>query len=185
MKHKDELTKYTATIIKVFAFLIVAAMVVSLLTIYGEITNKAISIESDISRIDIDLENKLNIHTANVKNMANVKDENVEALKEVIKGSFGERTAGYGGKNVLAFMRRNNINFNNKLFLNLQLEMDAGRAEYLMAKPAKIYACREYEELLRPYWARKSLAMAGFPTIDLVESCKVFTVWSDSEKQYL
>ncbi|ATS94044.1 major capsid protein [Pectobacterium phage DU_PP_V] len=166
----------------VLAGLFALALVIggTLFASYVSATNEGARFENQIVLLNQDSENKLSTYTVKIQEMIQVPEMYQNDLKEVIKATFEGRYGSGGSKAVMQWIQENNLQFDSKLFVNLQTVIEAGRDEFRIAQTLKLQECRNYRTNLDYFWKGYWLKFAGFPKKNLDTLCQVI---SDSRTQ--
>ena len=140
---------------------------------YVNTSNEGTRYEVGIEKQHKATQNVLSAYTLKVQEMAQVPDKYKEDLKGVISATFEGRYGKDGSKAVMQWIQEQNLQFDSKLYLNLQAVMEAGRDEFKLAQDKKLDICGNYEAA-RGYVVKGwFLGFAGFPKKDVDTLCKI------------
>lgn len=135
--------------------------------------NSGVRYEAQIEKFHKSSQNTLSSYTLKVKEMAQVPDMYVTDLTKVIESTFQGRYGQDGSKAVMQWIQEQNLQFDSKLYLNLQAAMEAGRDEFKLSQDRKLEICTQYEQELGYFWKGMWMSIAGYPKKDLDVICKV------------
>lgn len=140
---------------------------------YSSTYNMAVASEESIQNLQRKSESVLSNYTIGIQEMAQVPAQYKKHLEEIVKASMEGRYGENGSKAVQQFLVEQNIPFNDKLYLNLQNSMAAGRREFQNSQQRLMDACRNYKLEINSFMTGKLLAIQGFPKINLENYCEV------------
>jgi hypothetical protein len=135
--------------------------------------NSGVRYEADIEKFHKSSQNTLSSYTLKVQEMAQVPDMYKNDLKDVIEATFQGRYGKDGSKAVMQWIQESNLQFDSKLYLNLQAVMESGRDEFKLSQDRKLEICTQYEKELGFFWKGMMMSFAGYPKKDLDVICKV------------
>lgn len=135
--------------------------------------NSGVRYEAQIEKFHKASQNTLSNYTLKVQEMAQVPDMYKNDLKEVIDATFQGRYGKDGSKAVMQWIQEQNLQFDSKLYLNLQAVMESGRDEFKLSQDRKLEICTQYEQELGYFWKGMWMGFAGYPKKDLSTICKV------------
>lgn len=140
---------------------------------YVSAYNTGVRYEAQIEKFHKASQNTLSNYTLKVKEMAQVPDMYVADLTQVIESTFQGRYGKDGSKALMQWIQEQNLQFDSKLYLNLQAVMESGRDEFKLSQDRKLEICTQYEQELGYFWKGTWMGIAGYPKKDLDTICKV------------
>ncbi len=145
----------------------------SLFGMYISAYNSGVRYEAQIEKFHKSSQNTLSNYTLKVKEMAQVPDMYVSDLTKVVEATFQGRYGQDGSKAVMQWIQEQNLQFDSKLYLNLQAVIESGRDEFKLSQDRKLEICTQYEQELGYFWRGMWMGVAGYPKKDLDVICKV------------
>lgn len=140
---------------------------------YVSAHNTGVRYEAQIDKFHKASQNTLSNYTLKVQEMVQVPAMYKDDLKSVIEATFQGRYGKDGSKAVMQWIQEQNLQFDSKLYLNLQAVMESGRDEFKLSQDRKLEICTQYEQELGYFWKGMWLGIAGYPKKDLDTICKV------------
>jgi hypothetical protein len=154
---------------------LVAILIVFLITSYISANNYGASIESQLNAARENNQNILAQYQQKVLESVQVPDMYKNDLKEILTAEMSGRYGSEGSEAVFQFLQERALNFDSKLYLNLQDVISSGRKDFEKGQTVMIDIKRAYEASLNYFWKGMWLRISGYPKIDLNEYKPVIT----------
>jgi hypothetical protein len=158
----------------VFAVVVIAVLLIVFSFLgaanFGNTSDKGVTAQVEVNK------NTLAQYVQKIQEMAQVPEMYKNDLKEVISAAIGGRYGANGSQATWQWIKEHNPSLDSKIYVKLQETIEAGRTEFQTNQNVLIDKCRQYETILDSYTIRGvMLRFAGFPKIDLKDSCKIVT----------
>jgi len=148
-----------------------AAVAGSLFLMYQSLYDTAITWENEIEKKNNESETVLSTVTLTIQETAGVAGMYADDLKDVVKATYEGRYGSKGVQATMTWIKEQNHQLDNTLYLKLQNVIEGGRKEFQISQNRKNEVCQEYKKT-REYLVRGALLrMAGFPKKDMAALC--------------
>lgn len=155
------------------AFGVLAVFVMGVVGSFTSNYNTVVRFETNIEKFDSASKNVLSAYTTRIKEMAQVPDMYTEDLRKIIGDTMNGRYGDGGSKAIMQFMQESQINFDSKMYNNLQAEMAQGRAEFKLSQDKKLDVCAGYENHRNFLFSGFMTNLSGFPKKDVDKLCAI------------
>lgn len=153
---------------------VVAALVGGTIAMgYISAYNEGNETEKQISFLNQESENRLSHYTVSIQEIASIPDAYKEGLKDVLKSTLEARYGDTGNKSAISFIKEHSVNFDSKLYENVQRAIKSGREEFRISQTRKIEVCRNYQTSLGYLWKGTFMKWAGYPKLNLADVCAI------------
>lgn len=142
---------------------------------YVGAANKGNQTENQIDQLSQSSASSLSNYTMRIGEMAQVPEKAKDHLKELVEAQMSGRYGADGSKAVFQFLKEQNISIDQRLYLNIQAEMSAGRKEFEITQNRILGQCKTYKDDLGNVWSGFWLRTAGYPKADLKTVCRAVT----------
>ena len=134
---------------------------------YVGASNKGNQLENQIDQLSQSSASSLSNYALRITEMAQVPDKAKNDMKELVEAQMSGRYGPDGSKAVFQFMKEQNLPVDQRLYLNIQSEMSAGRKEFEITQNRLMSTCRAYKNELGNVWSGFWLGLAGYPKVNL------------------
>jgi hypothetical protein len=155
----------------VFILSIVAIFVIS----YWTANNYGAKTEAQLKSMRDDNQNILAQYQQKIMEATQVPDMYRDDYKKILEAEMSGRYGADGSKANFQWIQEHALNFDSKLYTNLQEMIAAGRKDFEQGQRRMLDARGKYEGELNTTWRGTFLGMAGYPKIDLKEYQPVIT----------
>lgn len=154
------------------AVLIVLIGIGGTVSMYTSAHDTAVSYESNIKKYYDASESQLSTYTLTIQEKVQVADKYKDALKGTIEAYFKGRE-GVDQKFVMSQIQQQVPNLDPKIYQELMVTIEAGRAKFNNYQNMKIEQCTEYAKFRKGFWNSKILDANTFPGKDIEHLCTV------------
>ncbi|UCR74602.1 virion structural protein [Pectobacterium phage vB_ParM-25] len=155
----------------VVAMLLSGAVIVGVTVAYVSAYNEGNKSEEQIKYLNTESENRLSSYTNSVLEQAQIPEKYKDNLKDVLKTALEARYGDTGNKSTISFIQEHAVNFDSKMYENIQATIKSGREEFRISQTRKIETCRNYRTSLGYFWKGTFLKFAGYPKVNLDDVC--------------
>lgn len=174
------------TIIEEYKMKAVLALVVTLIATvllgaavaffsYVSANNYGVKVEAELKASRDNNQNILAQYQQRVLEAAQVPDMYKDDFKEVISASMTGRYGDNGSQAMFQWIKEHDINFDSKLYANLQDIIAGGRKDFENGQRKMLDIRKGYEAQLGYFWRGLWLRIAGFPKIDFKDYQPIVT----------
>lgn len=159
------------------AVIIVLAIIVSAV-VYGvsayiSAANSGAQIEANIKMLNSNSENVLSAVTTNIKEQAGITNVYAKDFQDSLTAAMSGRYGSDGSKAAMQWIKEQNPALDSSIYGKVQDIINGGRKEFQTSQTRKLEVCRDYDARLKFVVGGFFLRLAGYPTIDLKDTCKV------------
>ena len=137
--------------------------------------NYGASVESQLKASRDDNQNILAQYQQSILEMVQVPDMYKEDFKQIIQAEMSGRYGSDGSKATFQWIQERALNFDSKLYTNIQEKIQAGRKDFENGQRRMIDIRKGYDASLNFFWKGFWLNLAGYPKINLDEYKPVVT----------
>lgn len=164
---------------KLGAILTIGALIIavicagSLFSTYTGTHDKAVKFESNIKRLNDASKSQLSNFTLTLRDKAQIPEMYTKDLQSVI-GTYFEGRGKQDITMVKSFMQQHMPKFDTKLYEDLMITINAGRAEFNNIQQQKIDQCADYQAFRQGFWSSKFMP-AQYPSRNIEKLCQVIS----------
>lgn len=137
--------------------------------------NKGNQMENSIDELRQNSASNLSNLTMVVTEMAQVPEMATDHLKQIIEAQMSGRYGQDGSKAVFQFLKEQNLQVDQRMYLNIQAAMSGGRKEFEITQNRLMSTCRAYKNEVGNVWSGFWLRLAGYPKANLAVVCRAVT----------
>jgi hypothetical protein len=163
---------------KYFGIIVAALITVLALvstTSYITANNYGARVEATLIKERDNNQNILAQYQQAVMEMVQVPAMYKDDLKEVISSEMSGRYGAEGSKANFQWIKEHALNFDSKLYVNIQEKIQAGRKDFERGQTRMLDVRSSYESSLGSFWRGMWLGIAGYPKINLADYKPVVT----------
>ncbi len=135
--------------------------------------NTAVDYEADIDKFDKSSQNTLSNYNLTIAEKIQLPERYKADFLEVLRATFGGRYGPEGSKATFQWIQERNIPFDNALYKDISIAIQAGRAEFKASQDRKLEICADYTKYtVRPI-NKFILGLVGFPSDDIPTKCRI------------
>lgn len=142
---------------------------------YVSAANNGNQMENTIDNLRQSSASNLSNLTQTIQEQAQVPEMATDHLKQIIEAQMSGRYGGDGSKAVVQFLREQNLQVDQRMYLNIQAAMSGGRKEFEITQNRLLSQCAAYKNDLGNVWSGFWLGLAGYPKADLKVVCRAVT----------
>lgn len=142
---------------------------------YVGAANKGNQMENSIDELRQNSASNLSNLTQSIQEQAQVPEMAKDHLKEIIQAQMSGRYGADGSKAVFQFLKEQNLQVDQRMYLNIQATMSGGRKEFEITQNRLMSTCRAYKNEVGNVWSGFWLRLAGYPKADLKVVCRAVT----------
>ena len=146
---------------------VIALFVIIVISSYVGANNYGAKIEAELRASLEQNKNSLSQYEQRVMEMVQVPNMYKDDLKDVINTAMTGRYGEDGSKASMQWIREHSLNYDSKLYANIQDVIAGGRKDFENSQKRMIDIKRNYEGQLGSVWRGAWLRIAGFPKEDL------------------
>lgn len=137
--------------------------------------NKGNTMENSIDQLRQSSASTLSNLTQNIQELAQVPEMATDHLKQIIEAQMSGRYGQDGSKAVFQFLKEQNLQVDQRMYLNIQAAMSGGRKEFEISQNRLLSQCTSYKNEVGNVWSGFWLRQAGYPKADLKVVCRAVT----------
>ncbi|QKE54356.1 putative structural protein [Salmonella phage vB_SalM_SA002] len=137
--------------------------------------NKGNQMENSIDQLRQASASTLSNLTQTIQEQAQVPEMATDHLKQIIEAQMTGRYGADGSKAVFQFLKEQNLQVDQRMYLNIQAAMSGGRKEFEISQNRLLSQCRAYKDETGNVWSGFWLRLAGYPKADLAVVCRAVT----------
>lgn len=137
--------------------------------------NKGNQMENSIDQLRQSSASVLSNLTQTIQEQAQVPEMATDHLKQVIEAQMSGRYGADGSKAVFQFLKEQNLQVDQRMYLNIQAAMSGGRKEFEISQNRLLSTCRAYKDETGNVWSGFWLRLAGYPKANLAVVCRAVT----------
>lgn len=137
--------------------------------------NKGNTMENSIDQLRQNSASNLSNLTMAITEQAQVPEMAKNDLKEIIEAQMSGRYGADGSKAVFQFLKEQNLQVDQRMYLNIQATMAGGRKEFEITQNRLMSQCASYKNELGNVWSGFWMRLAGYPKADLKTVCRAVT----------
>lgn len=142
---------------------------------YVGASNKGNQMENSIDELRQNSASNLSNLTQSIQEQAQVPEMATDHLKQIIEAQMSGRYGQDGSKAVFQFLKEQNLQVDQRMYLNIQATMSGGRKEFEITQNRLMSTCRAYKNELGNVWSGFWMRLAGYPKADLKTVCRAVT----------
>lgn len=171
-KNNDKLSVASIlTAVSIVVVVFVAVVILIIVSCY----NTGAKYENQIVRLQQSSQSSLSNLTMKIAEMTQVPDLATDQLKQIVSTEMSGRYGSGGSKAMIQFFKEQNVNIDQKMYLNIQSVISGGRQEFEISQNRLVTQCVDYKNRLDYFLSGTILKSFGYPKIDLNKICKVVT----------
>lgn len=137
--------------------------------------NKGNQMENSIDQLRQSSASVLSNLTQTIQEQAQVPEMATDHLKQVIETQMSGRYGADGSKAVFQFLKEQNLQVDQRMYLNIQAAMSGGRKEFEISQNRLLSQCSSYKNEVGNVWSGFWLRLAGYPKANLAVVCRAVT----------
>lgn len=137
--------------------------------------NKGNQMENSIDQLRQSSASVLSNLTQTIQEQAQVPEMATDHLKQVIEAQMSGRYGADGSKAVFQFLKEQNLQVDQRMYLNIQAAMSGGRKEFEISQNRLLSQCTSYKNEVGNVWSGFWLRLAGYPKANLAVVCRAVT----------
>lgn len=142
---------------------------------YVGAANKGNQMENSIDELRQNSASNLSNLTQSIQEQAQVPEMATDHLKQIIEAQMSGRYGADGSKAVFQFLKEQNLQVDQRMYLNIQATMSGGRKEFEITQNRLMSTCRAYKNEVGNVWSGFWLRLAGYPKANLAVICRAVT----------
>ncbi|QXO10004.1 hypothetical protein pEaSNUABM37_00043 [Erwinia phage pEa_SNUABM_37] len=142
---------------------------------YVGAANKGNQMENSIDQLRQNSASNLSNLTQSIQEQAQVPEMAKDHLKEIIEAQMSGRYGKDGSKAVFQFLKEQNLQVDQRMYLNIQATMAGGRKEFEITQNRLMSQCTAYKNEIGNVWSGFWMRLAGYPKIDVKTVCRAVT----------
>lgn len=142
---------------------------------YVGAANKGNQMENSIDELRQNSASNLSNLTQSIQEQAQVPEMATDHLKQIIEAQMSGRYGADGSKAVFQFLKEQNLQVDQRMYLNIQATMSGGRKEFEITQNRLMSTCRAYKNEVGNVWSGFWLRLAGYPKANLSVICRAVT----------
>lgn len=178
-QQQPETKKMSGAIIAGIVFGIIFVLIATVCGIgamaYVGAANKGNQMENSIDQLRQNSASNLSNLTMAVTEQAQVPEMATDHLKQIIEAQMTGRYGADGSKAVFQFLKEQNLQVDQRMYLNIQAAMSGGRKEFEITQNRLLSQCTSYKNALGDVWSGFWLRLAGYPKANLAVVCRAVT----------
>ena len=178
-QQQPETKKMSGAIIAGIVFGIIFVLIATVAGIgamaYVGAANKGNQMENSIDQLRQNSASNLSNLTMTVTEQAQVPEMATDHLKQIIEAQMTGRYGADGSKAVFQFLKEQNLQVDQRMYLNIQAAMSGGRKEFEITQNRLLSQCTSYKNALGDVWSGFWLRLAGYPKANLAVVCRAVT----------
>lgn len=178
-QEQQEKKKMGAGVIVAIVFGIIFTLIAVVVGIgvmaYVGAANKGNQMENQINNLRQSSASNLSNLAMTIQEQAQVPEMATDHLKQVIEAQMSGRYGADGSKAVFQFLKEQNLQVDQRMYLNIQAAMSGGRKEFEISQNRLLSTCRAYKDETGNVWSGFWLRLAGYPKADLAVVCRAVT----------
>lgn len=158
--------------------LLVGVLVIFVIGVFGTVSmyssahDSAVNFEGNIKKYYDASESQLSKYTLTIQEKVQVADKYKDALNDTIEAYFKGRD-GVDQKFVMSQIQQQVPNLDPKIYQELMVTIETGRARFDNLQKMKIEQCTDYEKFRKGFWNSKIIDSNTFPSKDIEHLCTV------------
>lgn len=178
-QEQQEKKKMSAGVIVAIVFGIIFTLIAVVVGIgvmaYVGAANKGNQMENQIDNLRQLSASNLSNLAMSIQEQAQVPEMATDHLKQIIEAQMSGRYGADGSKAVFQFLKEQNLQVDQRMYLNIQATMSGGRKEFEITQNRLMSTCRAYKNEIGNVWSGFWMRLAGYPKVDLKVVCRAVT----------
>ena len=178
-QEQQEKKKMSAGVIVAIVFGIIFTLIAVVVGIgvmaYVGAANKGNQMENQIDNLRQLSASNLSNLAMSIQEQAQVPEMATDHLKQIIEAQMSGRYGADGSKAVFQFLKEQNLQVDQRMYLNIQATMSGGRKEFEITQNRLMSTCRAYKNEVGNVWSGFWLRLAGYPKANLAVICRAVT----------
>lgn len=178
-QEQQEKKKMGAGVIVAIVFGIIFTLIAVVVGIgvmaYVGAANKGNQMENQINNLRQSSASNLSNLAMTIQEQAQVPEMATDHLKQVIEAQMSGRYGADGSKAVFQFLKEQNLQVDQRMYLNIQAAMSGGRKEFEISQNRLLSQCTSYKNEVGNVWSGFWLRLAGYPKANLAVVCRAVT----------
>lgn len=178
-QEQQEKKKMGAGVIVAIVFGIIFTLIAVVVGIgvmaYVGAANKGNQMENQINNLRQSSASNLSNLAMTIQEQAQVPEMATDHLKQVIETQMSGRYGADGSKAVFQFLKEQNLQVDQRMYLNIQAAMSGGRKEFEISQNRLLSQCSSYKNEVGNVWSGFWLRLAGYPKVNLAVVCRAVT----------
>lgn len=142
---------------------------------YVGAANKGNQMENSIDQLRQSSASTLSNLTQTIQEQAQVPEMATDHLKQIIEAQMSGRYGADGSKAVFQFLKEQNLQVDQRMYLNIQAAMSGGRKEFEISQNRLLSQCNSYKNEIGNVWSGFWMRLAGYPKVNLAVVCRAVT----------
>lgn len=178
-QEQQEKKKMSAGVIVAIVFGIIFTLIAVVVGIgvmaYVGAANKGNQMENQIDNLRQLSASNLSNLAMSIQEQAQVPEMATDHLKQIIEAQMSGRYGADGSKAVFQFLKEQNLQVDQRMYLNIQATMSGGRKEFEITQNRLMSTCRAYKNEIGNVWSGFWMRLAGYPKVNLAVVCRAVT----------
>lgn len=178
-QEQQEKKKMGAGVIVAIVFGIIFTLIAVVVGIgvmaYVGAANKGNQMENQINNLRQSSASNLSNLAMTIQEQAQVPEMATDHLKQIIEAQMSGRYGADGSKAVFQFLKEQNLQVDQRMYLNIQAAMSGGRKEFEISQNRLLSQCNSYKNEIGNVWSGFWMRLAGYPKVDLKVVCRAVT----------